>query len=142
MFIARFGCATTCLVGMLVVPAWYAIPVDTYQRLQDNSGLAFLEGFPSGQRDQTVNLTAQPSEVQILPPPPCGFTSGISGEDAEPKEVHNNIAGSDFERRARRGGPEGAGQDARSQSSPLHHSCGKDGCRLADCYREVVYTEG
>ena len=31
---------------------------------------SFLEGFPSGQRDQTVNLTAQPSEVQILPPPP------------------------------------------------------------------------
>ena len=29
----------------------------------------FLEGFPSGQRDQTVNLTAQPSEVRILPPP-------------------------------------------------------------------------
>ena len=28
-----------------------------------------LEGFPSGQRDQTVNLTAQPSEVRILPPP-------------------------------------------------------------------------
>jgi hypothetical protein len=30
------------------------------------------EGFPSGQRDQTVNLTAQPSEVRILPPPPIG----------------------------------------------------------------------
>ena len=29
-----------------------------------------LEGFPSGQRDQTVNLTALPSEVRILPPPP------------------------------------------------------------------------
>jgi hypothetical protein len=29
------------------------------------------EGFPSGQRDQTVNLTAQPSEVRILPPPPA-----------------------------------------------------------------------
>ena len=29
-----------------------------------------LEGFPSGQRDQTVNLTAPPSEVRILPPPP------------------------------------------------------------------------
>ena len=28
------------------------------------------EGFPSGQRGQTVNLLAQPSEVQILPPPP------------------------------------------------------------------------
>ena len=29
----------------------------------------FLGGFPSGQRDQTVNLTAQPSQVRILPPP-------------------------------------------------------------------------
>jgi hypothetical protein len=29
-----------------------------------------MEGFPSGQRDQTVNLTAQPSKVRILPPPP------------------------------------------------------------------------
>jgi hypothetical protein len=31
------------------------------------------EGFPSGQRDQTVNLTAQLSQVRILPPPPVGF---------------------------------------------------------------------
>ena len=30
----------------------------------------FLVGFPSGQREQTVNLSATPSEVQILPPPP------------------------------------------------------------------------
>ncbi len=30
----------------------------------------FVEGFPSGQRDQTVNLTAQPSKVRILLPPP------------------------------------------------------------------------
>ena len=29
-----------------------------------------LAGFPSGQRDQTVNLTAMPSKVRILPPPP------------------------------------------------------------------------
>ena len=28
------------------------------------------EGFPSGQREQTVNLSAMPSEVRILPPPP------------------------------------------------------------------------
>ena len=32
-----------------------------------------LEGFPSGQRGQTVNLLATPSEVQILPPPPSLF---------------------------------------------------------------------
>ena len=29
-----------------------------------------LEGFPSGQRDQTVNLTAPPSVVRIHLPPP------------------------------------------------------------------------
>jgi hypothetical protein len=37
---------------------------------------SFWEGFPSGQRDQTVNLTAQPSEVRILPPPPPGTPQG------------------------------------------------------------------
>ena len=34
--------------------------------------MRFSEGFPSGQRGQTVNLLAQPSEVRILPPPPRG----------------------------------------------------------------------
>ncbi len=34
--------------------------------------LFFGEGFPSGQREQTVNLSALPSKVQILPPPPQG----------------------------------------------------------------------
>ena len=29
-----------------------------------------LGRFPSGQREQTVNLMAQPSEVRILPSPP------------------------------------------------------------------------
>ncbi len=29
-----------------------------------------MERFPSGQREQTVNLPAQPSEVRILPSPP------------------------------------------------------------------------
>ena len=37
------------------------------------AGLDFLEGYPSGQRGQTVNLLAQPSEVRILPPPPEQF---------------------------------------------------------------------
>ena len=32
-----------------------------------------LEGFPSGQRDQTVNLTAQPSLVRIQLPPPLSY---------------------------------------------------------------------
>ena len=33
--------------------------------------------FPSGQRDQTVNLTAMPSEVRILLSPPCGCSSVV-----------------------------------------------------------------
>src|SRR6516225_122085 len=40
------------------------------------AGLLYLsvppEGFPSGQREQTVNLPALPSKVRILPPPPFG----------------------------------------------------------------------
>jgi hypothetical protein len=31
-------------------------------------------GFPSGQRGQTVNLMAQPSQVRILHPPLVGFS--------------------------------------------------------------------
>ncbi len=31
------------------------------------------ERFPSGQREQTVNLPAKPSEVRILPSPPAKF---------------------------------------------------------------------
>ena len=34
---------------------------------------AIEEGFPSGQRDQTVNLTAPPSKVRILLPPPFAY---------------------------------------------------------------------
>ncbi len=30
-----------------------------------------MEGYPSGQRGQTVNLLATPSKVRILLPPPC-----------------------------------------------------------------------
>jgi hypothetical protein len=47
-----------------------------------------MEGFPSGQRDQTVNLTAPPSKVQILPPPPLSehrimaITSAFQADDA------------------------------------------------------------
>ena len=35
-----------------------------------------MEGFPSGQREQTVNLSAEPSEVRILPPPPLVLARG------------------------------------------------------------------
>ena len=40
--------------------------------------LKISEGFPSGQRGQTVNLLAQPSEVRILPPPPRGWRESFT----------------------------------------------------------------
>ena len=53
-----------------------------------------LAGFPSGQRDQTVNLTAMPSKVRILLPPPtrgrcCCF--GQKGHNISSKTI--KIAG-------------------------------------------------
>ncbi len=39
-----------------------------------------LEGFPSGQRDQTVNLLTLPSMVRIRPPPPYFFLESDFGE--------------------------------------------------------------
>ena len=42
----------------------------------NNPRFWFAEGFPSGQREQTVNLSALPSKVRILLPPP---TTGDSG---------------------------------------------------------------
>ena len=32
-----------------------------------------LDKYTSGQREQTVNLPAQPSQVRILPPPPLSY---------------------------------------------------------------------
>ena len=44
----------------------------------DSMRLALGEGFPSGQRDQTVNLTALPSKVRILLPPPSFRKPGLA----------------------------------------------------------------
>ncbi len=38
--------------------------------------------FPSGQREQTVNLSAQPSEVRILPSPFFSFVLGQCGNSS------------------------------------------------------------
>ena len=42
------------------------------------------EGYSSGQRGQTVNLLAMPSEVRILPPPPFCPQSGTDKRLFEP----------------------------------------------------------
>ena len=48
--------------------------LDTNYRHQHNCAFRCIpEGFPSGQREQTVNLPALPSKVRILPPPPVKY---------------------------------------------------------------------
>ena len=51
--------------------------IDNRRRITQNVRLTSSEGFPSGQRGQTVNLLAQPSEVRILPPPPDRQIKGL-----------------------------------------------------------------
>ena len=52
--------------------------------IASSSLVLLLEGFPSGQREQTVNLPAEPTEVRILPPPPeiCEMKKGGSSSVA------------------------------------------------------------
>ena len=68
----------------------------------DSMRLALGEGFPSGQRDQTVNLTALPSKVRILLPPPflkCDKLKAIprGGVPERPKGSDCKSDGSAFE---------------------------------------------
>ena len=67
------GCMT--LLGRWVIDICLA---------QEQNLAPVLEGYPSGQRDQTVNLTAQPSKVRILPPPPSQDAKPIVREVCRP----------------------------------------------------------
>ena len=58
--------------------------------LQQTTSLPFEEGFPSGQRDQTVNLTAPPSVVRIHPPPP--FLKWAGGKAGCPVHLLSQVA--------------------------------------------------
>ena len=59
--------------------------VDFSLKIDEN--IVLLEGFPSGQRDQTVNLTALPSEVRILPPPPVIISGCSSMVEPQPSKL-------------------------------------------------------
>src|SRR5215470_15198328 len=50
------------------------------------------ERFPSGQREQTVNLPAMPSKVRILPSPPFLFAGIAQLVEREPSKL--GVAGS------------------------------------------------
>ena len=50
------------------------------------------ERFPSGQREQTVNLPAMPSKVRILPSPPFLYAGIAQLVEREPSKL--GVAGS------------------------------------------------
>jgi hypothetical protein len=49
-------------------------------------GGSIEERFPSGQREQTVNLPAQPSEVRILPSPLGCLRQGMGPDPCEDRK--------------------------------------------------------
>jgi hypothetical protein len=50
-----------------------------------------MERFPSGQREQTVNLPAQPSEVRILPSPLTKFAKQILSSELKVEGFKNEF---------------------------------------------------
>ena len=65
----RNSCVCCCCRRILRAGPKLPQGIDTSGKYTHNQ-MFRSEGFPSGQRDQTVNLTALPSKVRILPPPP------------------------------------------------------------------------
>jgi hypothetical protein len=72
-----------------------------------------MEGFPSGQREQTVNLPAKPTEVRTLPPPPSLYSGGRLPSGIEDGRSFYNISGSSSVARASAFQAEGRGFESR-----------------------------
>ncbi len=94
-----YFCQTNALQGRII---WYDAP--RFPRRKQASTKHYpVVGFPSGQREQTVNLPSSTSKVRILPPPPfillnilqCDFTPG--GVPERPKGADCKSAVIDFE---------------------------------------------
>ena len=69
-----------------------------------------MEGFPSGQREQTVNLPAKPTEVRTLPPPPFWLGGMVPSAGID---VSSIISGSSSVARASAFQAEGRGFESR-----------------------------
>lgn len=99
-----------------------------------------MEGFPSGQREQTVNLPSSTSKVRILPPPPSlSKVRELSNESAIKYSAH---AGKDEKlrlrfdssaarKRCRRQRPEGRGATHRVILPPTRSSLFNSPCPVS-----------
>ncbi|CDO15068.1 unnamed protein product [Klebsiella pneumoniae] len=85
-----------------------------------------LVGFPSGQREQTVNLPSSTSKVRILPPPPSlhvlpslfHLRYAIFCPMGKDEKLRLRFDSSEARERCRRQRPEGRGALAPSNPSP------------------------
>ena len=83
-----------------------------------NKTSEIMEGFPSGQREQTVNLPAKPTEVRTLPTPPFwyGGTEPSAGADE-----YATVSGSSSVARASAFQAEGRGFESRFPLQFVRH---------------------
>ena len=117
-----YFCQRNALQGRII---WYAAP--RFPRRKQASTKHYpVVGFPSGQREQTVNLPSSTSKVRILPPPPSlhvlpsllhlrYFIFCPTGKD---EKLRLRFDSSVARERCRRQRPEGRGALAPSHPSP------------------------
>ncbi len=117
-----YFCQRNALQGRII---WYDAP--RFPRRKQASTKHYpVVGFPSGQREQTVNLPSSTSKVRILPPPPSlhvlpsllhlrYFIFCPTGKD---EKLRLRFDSSVARERCRRQRPEGRGALAPSHPSP------------------------
>ncbi len=117
-----YFCQTNALQGRII---WYDAP--RFPRRKQASTKHYpVVGFPSGQREQTVNLPSSTSKVRILPPPPSlhvlpslfHLRYAIFCPTGKDEKLRLRFDSSEARERCRRQRPEGRGALAPSNPSP------------------------
>ncbi len=117
-----YFCQTNALQGRII---WYDAP--RFPRRKQASTKHYpVVGFPSGQREQTVNLPSSTSKVRILPPPPSPHVMpsiiylrySIFCPTGKDEKLRPRFDSSEARERCRRQRPEGRGALAPSNPSP------------------------
>ena len=117
-----YFCQRNALQGRII---WYDAP--RFPRRKQASTKHYpVVGFPSGQREQTVNLPSSTSKVRILPPPPSlhvipsllHLRYSIFCPTGKDEKLRLRFDSSVARERCRRQRPEGRGALAPSHPSP------------------------
>ena len=130
-----YFCQTNALQGRII---WYDAP--RFPRRKQASTKHYpVVGFPSGQREQTVNLPSSTSKVRILPPPPSPHAMpsiiylrySIFCPTGKDEKLRLRFDSSEARERCRRQRPEGRGALAPSNPSPTTVALSQPPVRLS-----------